>query len=65
MRKVMEKYGTDFTDLPPTDDQLRAINKLLRMEKVASGDKPRLIKMPSNRKEADELIELLTSGSGC
>jgi len=46
----VEKYGTDLSQLPITDDQIRIINKL-------AGDRD--ITMPKNRQEADELIEKL------
>ncbi len=46
---MMEKYGTDFNDLPVTDEQLRHLNKLAKI----AGTQP---KMPQNRQEADELI---------
>ena len=46
----MEKYGTDLEMLPPTDEQLRLINKL-------AGTKE--LKMPRTRQEADKLIEKL------
>ena len=52
----MEKYGTDFRELPVTDDQIRALNQLTK----AAGT---TYKMPSNREEADELIEKLAMSS--
>ncbi len=48
----MEKYGTDLSQLPVDDDQLRQIKKL-------AGDKP--FKMPKNKEEAEELIEKLAN----
>jgi hypothetical protein len=51
----MEKYGVDMSELPVTDDQLRQI-KTLAKDKYAS------MEMPSNRKEADQLIEKLAKG---
>ena len=47
---MMEKYGTDFKELPVTDDQIRTLNKM------ASS-----YEMPKNRDEADKLIEKIAS----
>jgi len=49
----MEKYGTDFSNLPVTDDQLRTINGL---SKIAGT----VYEMPKNREQAEDLIEKLT-----
>lgn len=53
---MMEKYGVDMTNLPPTDDQLREIKKL-------SNELNQDMVMPLNREAADQLIEKLASQS--
>lgn len=49
---MMEKYGTDMSTLPVTDDQLRQIKILSKNAGVE-------YKVPRNRQEADEIIEKL------
>lgn len=41
-----------MNNLPPTDDQIRVIQKLCKIDKMA-------FTMPQNRQEADEVIEKL------
>jgi hypothetical protein len=53
---MMEKYGVDMKNLPPTDDQLRKIKKL-------SQDANHDFCMPKNRDEADDMIEKLANRS--
>jgi len=47
---MIEKYGTDLSELPVDDDQLRIIKKLA--EKTGA---PYVV--PKNKKEAEEVIE--------
>lgn len=46
---MMEKYGTDLSTLPVTDDQIKTLNKLAKIAGTT-------YKMPENREEADDLI---------
>jgi uncharacterized coiled-coil DUF342 family protein len=51
----MEKYGTDLSNLPVDDDQIREIKKYAEMEKEA-------FVMPKNKKEAEEILEKFKAG---
>ena len=52
---MMEKYGTDLSELPVDDDQTKQIEALVKKKKDA-----RIIYVvPKNKKEAAELIEIL------
>ena len=53
---MMEKYGTDFRELPVTDDQVRTLNQLTKTAGTT-------YEMPKNREEADQLIEKLAMSS--
>lgn len=50
---MMEKYGADMNNLPPTDEQYRRISRL-RINAGVDG-----IELPTTRKEAEELIKKL------
>jgi hypothetical protein len=50
----MEKYGVDFKDLPPTDEQIRQI---VAFSKKAG--EPYI--KPANREDADRVLEKLSN----
>lgn len=51
---TMEKYGTDLSNLPATDDQVREINKMAKTLNVEA------VELPKNMEHANQLIAELS-----
>lgn len=49
----MEKYGTDLTHVPVSDDQLRTIRDLSKQKNIPENQ----VKVPATFKEANEIID--------
>lgn len=55
----MEKYAVDLKSIPPTDDQLRCIKKLLQEQEKTAGEANNVFTMPRTAEEAEEVIRQL------
>jgi hypothetical protein len=52
---MIEKYGTDLTQISPSDDQLRSIKKIAGEKGIPESQ----VKAPTTFKEANEIIDHL------